>query len=262
MWEATARPADGGTTSNQRNFLSSAAIPWLTSKAKSSSSLAKKGRTPTRNPPCGGDADRRAETVLGFDCLCPTGGILIIRLRNAYALYSPPATQPLSLGNPCQPQASHVSLAIACLFNRINLSESLDGKVSFKRQEFVDIRSGVREPTEMTKRGDKRLVAVDKLRIHHHKPLSDLHHLFVIAFEHVGDGIEILEPGIVRIEWSQIAIALQTRQRFIRIADITIRRRAQRPNERQIGIQPQCTVKKMNGIIKIPVEERANVTVD
>src|ERR1700732_4030957 len=143
------------------------------------------------------------------------------------------ATRPSAFGNACQAQSLHVALTVLLFLERVNLPETFDREIRLQRQQLVDIRLGFVAPSEVPERRNEWLVAVDEIGIcftgaptHDYGPL-------IVTLEDVGDCIEMLEPRIVRIQRSKLAISLQSLEGNLWLADIRVSCSAQCPNKCQ-----------------------------
>src|SRR6266852_4458800 len=105
----------------------------------------------------------------------------------------------LPLGNPGEAQPRHVALAVALVFDRIDLPEPFDREARLERQQFLHIRPRLVTATEMAERGDQRLVAVGEVRTGLNDGAGAYHRFFIVSGECIRDRMKALRPCIPRI---------------------------------------------------------------
>src|SRR5262249_44487443 len=117
-------------------------------------------------------------------------------------------------------------------------------------------------PPEMAERRDQRLVSIDEFRPGLGNATTKNRCLLVVAFDQVGDCVRVVEQGWVRLYRSQVAVSLQPLQGNLWFADVAVGQCAERPNECQVGIQPQRSLEIMQCRVEVLVEERAYVAIN
>src|ERR1044072_1777566 len=168
----------------------------------------------------------------------------------------------LPLRNTGETQPFHIAFAVELLLDQILLGEALQREIRLERHQLVEIGLCLLAPSKMSERGEQRLVAVDEVGVGLHRAAPGLNGLLVIAEERVGDGVEGLDPEEIRMERSKLAVALELFQRLLGLADIAVGRRAERPDDREIGIETKRAVVIVQRGLEIAVGKGADMRVD
>src|ERR1700731_742742 len=80
-------------------------------------------------------------------------------------------------------QAFHIAPAVADLLERIMPAKALDREIGLERQQLTDVELGLVTLSEVTERGNQRLIAGDEIGIGFHDPPPHHDRPLVIATE-------------------------------------------------------------------------------